>query len=160
MRLNSPQGTQAVVGIPMRRAWQMVTANGVMVWKLGKFGTITGIAGAGSDSQYIKFNVAPGEWRFVASQLPVSEKHAAQPDGITAQYVTVTATPKQIRIRVACPGAFTLRVFDAAGRLVSCYKGNVAGNVALPRNAVKKGVYYTHLSFAGRNEVKKVVLVN
>jgi len=160
MRLNSPQGTQAVVGIPRRGAWQMITANGAMVWKLGKFGTITGIAGVGADSQYITFNVAPGEWKFVASQLPVSEKNAAQPAGIIAQYVTIAATPKQIRIRIACPGAFTLRVFDAAGRLVSCYKGVGAGNVALPRNAMKKGVYYAHLSFAGRNEVKKIVLVN
>jgi alpha-L-rhamnosidase len=72
MNLVSPSGTNALVGIPKKRAWRSVTANGHTIWNLGTFiAGISGVSGAGEDSLYIKFNVDPGAWRFVASLVPV-----------------------------------------------------------------------------------------
>jgi alpha-L-rhamnosidase len=57
MNLTSPQGTKALVGIPKKRAWQSVTANGGTVWNQGAFlAGVSGVSGAGEDSLYIKFN--------------------------------------------------------------------------------------------------------
>jgi hypothetical protein len=67
LALISPAGTQALVGIPRKRAWTSVTANGATVWTQAGFASgVTGISAGGTDSQYIKFNVAPGTWQFVA----------------------------------------------------------------------------------------------
>jgi hypothetical protein len=72
MNLASPSGTKALVGIPRKLAWQSITANGHTVWNLGTFiAEVSGVSGAGEDSLYIKFNVDPGAWRFVASLVPV-----------------------------------------------------------------------------------------
>jgi len=67
LALISPAGTQALVGIPRKRAWTSVTANGATVWTQAGFASgVTGISAGGTDSQYIKFNVAPGTWQFAA----------------------------------------------------------------------------------------------
>ena len=66
--LISPPGTQALVGIPVKHPWTSISANGNTVWSQGSFVSgVTGISGAGADNLYVKFNVAPGTWRFVAS---------------------------------------------------------------------------------------------
>jgi hypothetical protein len=67
LALVSPAGTQAQVGIPRKQPWTSVTANGATVWTSAGF--VTGVAGitpGTADSQYIRFNVAPGTWQFAA----------------------------------------------------------------------------------------------
>jgi len=71
MNLASPTGTKALVGIPKKRAWKSVTANGRAIWNQGAFVTgVTGVSEAAEDSLDIKFNVDPGTWRFAASLEP------------------------------------------------------------------------------------------
>jgi hypothetical protein len=72
MNLSSPSGTKAMVGIPKKRAWQLVTVNGQAVWSQGKFCSgVAGVSEAGEDNLYIKFNVDPGASRFVASLVTI-----------------------------------------------------------------------------------------
>ncbi|WNG24862.1 Bacterial alpha-L-rhamnosidase [Cystobacter fuscus] len=67
LNLTSPAGTQALVGIPRKQPWTSVSVNGVTVWRQGQFvDGAAGVSQAGADSAYIKFNVTPGTWRFVA----------------------------------------------------------------------------------------------
>ena len=67
LALISPSGTQALVGIPRKHPWSSITANGVTVWtQAGFVSGVTGITAGAVDSQYIKLNVAPGMWQFVA----------------------------------------------------------------------------------------------
>jgi hypothetical protein len=63
MRLTSPKGTRATVGIPKKQSWKSVLANGRVAWNNGVFASgIPGVTGAGEDSLYVKFTVDPGEW--------------------------------------------------------------------------------------------------
>lgn len=68
MKLNSPEGTTAVVGIPKASIHpKVIEVNGSTVWKNGAIvGNIPGITWNGEDKNYLKFNVAPGKWTFSA----------------------------------------------------------------------------------------------
>jgi hypothetical protein len=70
MKLISPEGTMAVVGIPRASSNpKMIQVNGSNVWKDGAFiGNVSGISWNGEDENYLKFNVAPGSWSFVATE--------------------------------------------------------------------------------------------
>jgi hypothetical protein len=64
LRLNSPPNTTAIVGIPKRSFSKLraIQANGVTIWDGAYHDTLGGIAWNGEDANYIKFNVAPGNW--------------------------------------------------------------------------------------------------
>ncbi len=66
MKLVSPEGTTAIVGIPKEAITpSVIEVNGSSVWKNGDFvGEVPGITWNGEDDDYIKFNVAPGAWTF------------------------------------------------------------------------------------------------
>lgn len=68
IRLDSPEGTNAVVGIPKASITpKTIEVNGVQVWSHGSFvGNLSGITWNGEDSKYIKFNVSPGAWTVTA----------------------------------------------------------------------------------------------
>lgn len=68
LKLNSPQKTIAIVGIPKKgMAINEIKVNGFLVWKLGKFiSRQKGITFNQEDKAYIKFNVKPGEYQFLA----------------------------------------------------------------------------------------------
>lgn len=83
IELTSPTGTEAVVGIPKHSFTTLreISANGQMIWN-GKFlEAASGLAPAGEDSDYVKFKVAPGNWKFVGlGVLPTTTpKSPAQP---------------------------------------------------------------------------------
>ncbi len=71
------------MGIPKRSFTSLreIAVNGATVWKGTFSGAATGVSWVGEDSEYVKFKVAPGEWKFVATGvLPVtSPKPPAQP---------------------------------------------------------------------------------
>ncbi|MGE5458288.1 MAG: amylo-alpha-1,6-glucosidase, partial [Methanococcaceae archaeon] len=70
MKVNSPEGTVTILGIPKTRHWRSVTVNGIIIWNDGKYSPNSeSILDAGSDEKYIKFKVKPGEWNFTASIL-------------------------------------------------------------------------------------------
>ena len=74
--LQSPDGTQATIGIPKQYfEIQEIRANNSRIWRKGKFDSaLPGISWAGEDDKYYKFEVAPGSWSFTATdQVQVSD---------------------------------------------------------------------------------------
>jgi len=79
LKLVSPKGTKALVGVPQEKGRNIVsvTVNGKTVWKKGKSsGSVRGVVCKGEDARYCRFDVVPGTWDFVAvydgvSSLPV-----------------------------------------------------------------------------------------
>ncbi len=80
LKLLSPNGTRAVVGLPQEKGRRIVsvTLNGKTVWKKGKPGEpVRGMACKGEDERYCRFEVVPGSWSFSAlydgvSSIPVA----------------------------------------------------------------------------------------
>jgi hypothetical protein len=69
LQLDSPQGTTAVIGIPKQSLTpKTVEVNGSQVWSNGAFvENVAGITWHGEDEKYLKFNLAPGEWKVAAT---------------------------------------------------------------------------------------------
>lgn len=67
MKLISPEGTMATVGIPKASITpKTIQANGSMIWENGAFaGNVEGITWIGEDDKYLKFNVVSGCWKFM-----------------------------------------------------------------------------------------------
>ena len=82
LKLLSPTGTTAIVGIP-KRSFSLLTSvkvNDVTVWKGTYGGAVDGVTWNGEDDEYLKFNVAPGEWRFVGlGTLPLASPKPLPP---------------------------------------------------------------------------------
>ncbi len=75
LALNSPAATTAIVGIPKGSFTTLdaIKAGDVTIWKGTFRGGVEGITWNGEDADYVKFNVAPGAWKFVASgKLPIT----------------------------------------------------------------------------------------
>jgi alpha-L-rhamnosidase len=64
LKLNSPVGTTAIVGIPKRPGSNVasITANGGTIWKDGKPKVRPGLDFLEETEHYIKFSVQPGRW--------------------------------------------------------------------------------------------------
>jgi hypothetical protein len=120
MNLVSPSGTKALVGIPKKRAWQSVTANGHAVWNQGAFVTgIPGISQAGEDSLDIRFNVDPGTWRFSAGLVPAAVSPASKPEGTTSYSVDLRAGEDRVNFNPGFAGMPKwVEVYDLSGKLV------------------------------------------
>ncbi|MBN1426694.1 glycoside hydrolase family 78, partial [Candidatus Fermentibacteria bacterium] len=70
LRMHSPPGTAAMVGIPRYHAvsWERITANGYPVWgRGGRHGHLEGVEFDTPSPTHLFFGVAPGEWEFKAS---------------------------------------------------------------------------------------------
>jgi hypothetical protein len=161
MHLTSPAGTQALVGIPRKHAWLSVTANGSAVWNQGSFLTgVNGVSGAGIDSQYIKFNVAPGSWVFEALMTPSGVKGFSGNNTIPAAHANallLTVNQNRIAFSVVARGSYTLRVFDAAGKTYAIYRGHDQGYVDVTSTMLSRGVYFAMLKHAqGTSTIKFV----
>jgi len=67
----SPDNTKAVLGIPKKFGKiKCILANGLEVWTDGLYADILpGISWDSEDSNYYKFNIDPGTWRFKAIKL-------------------------------------------------------------------------------------------
>ncbi|MEN8880631.1 MAG: LamG-like jellyroll fold domain-containing protein [Polaribacter sp.] len=68
LKLESPENTTAVVGIPKTNTEIFeITVGGVTIWKDNAFvNGVTGISFNNEDDSFIKFNVIPGNWEFNA----------------------------------------------------------------------------------------------
>lgn len=82
LEIISPAGTEAIVGIPKRSFTSLreIAVNGATIWKGAFCEAAAGVSWVGEDSEYVKFKVAPGNWKFVGKGvLPVaSPKPPAQ----------------------------------------------------------------------------------
>ena len=133
MNLASAQGTKALVGIPKKRAWQSVTANGNAVWNQGAFiAGVTGVSQAGEDSLYIKFNVDPGVWRFAASLVAVGVTQHPEKELPNSNSVNICKVAGSIAFGPEFAGKTKMvTVYDLSGRLV-CSKA-ILKNAINPR---------------------------
>ena len=61
-----PKDTTAIVGLPKGSFTKLETikANGVIIWEGDYRGGVEGITFNGEDEHYLKFNAAPGTWKF------------------------------------------------------------------------------------------------
>lgn len=68
LALTSPVATTAVVGIPKGSFTTLnaIKAGDVTIWDGAFRGGVGGIAWNGEDADYVRFNVAPGAWKFLA----------------------------------------------------------------------------------------------
>ncbi|MDW5288137.1 alpha-L-rhamnosidase C-terminal domain-containing protein [Formosa sp. PL04] len=68
LAINSPNGTEAIIGIPkINRNIKQVKVGGQVIWKNGKFiNGQKGVSWNSEDADFLKFKVAPGNWTFVA----------------------------------------------------------------------------------------------
>lgn len=67
MKLVSPEGTTALVGIPVGSVpRKSIKVNGRSIWENGKFIDAPGIVWDGRDENYLKLRVGPGEWSLQA----------------------------------------------------------------------------------------------
>lgn len=154
MNLISPANTKALVGIPKKRAWQLVTANGRVVWNQGTFlAGVTGVTGAGEDSLYIKFNVDLGTWRFVATLTPVGVAHQYGRESESLEksvFFRTTSAGLEVAIGANVRQYF-LNIFDLSGRCVWRVLGVNTGTLIVPNNILTKRVYLASLFARGKN---------
>ncbi len=66
LNLTSPENTTAVVGIPKSsfRKINFIKVSDAVIWNGTYSGGVPGITFKGEDESYVKFNVAPGSWKF------------------------------------------------------------------------------------------------
>jgi hypothetical protein len=88
LTLTSPAATTAIVGIPKGSFTKLdaIKAAGVTIWKGGFRGGVQGITWNGEDADYVKFNVAPGAWKFLGlGKLPMTSPKPPAPQPSTAR---------------------------------------------------------------------------
>jgi hypothetical protein len=151
MRLGSPAGTKALIGIPKKRAWQSVTANGRPVWNRGMFlSGAAGIAGAGEDSLHIKFTVDPGDWRFEARTTPVALGDSPVSAAPAFGFARFRKTPRALEVSWNGYPDFTAQLFDPLGQRMSGAVRSSAGRASIPGHSLPEGVYYVRIT-AGKS---------
>jgi hypothetical protein len=80
--VNSPAQTKAIVGIPKGSFTKLnaIQVNGTAVWDGKSNGAVEGVAWVGEDAEYVKFQVEPGEWKFVGQGvLPMTSPKPLPP---------------------------------------------------------------------------------
>jgi hypothetical protein len=75
---------------------------------------------------------------------------------VTAKALALTLNNGRIVFHIACQGAYTLRVFDAAGKTRAIYRGHDQGSFMLQRAMLSRGVYFAQLLSAGSSIIKEV----
>ncbi len=160
MNLKSPQGTQALIGIPKKRAWQSVMVNGQTAWNNGTFLTSTaGVTGAGEDSLYIKFSVAPGSWRFEALMTSSAIENLSVPEvrSITG-FIQFQTTPSALTLVAPNGIDFGVEIFNPAGERISPTLRSQNHRVLLPYHSLPPGMIFIRISTKKEQVVRKVLL--
>ena len=88
LTLISPAATTAIVGIPKASFLRLdsIQAGGVTIWKGGFRDGVEGITWNGEDADYVKFNVAPGAWKFLGlGKLPMTSPKPLPPPPSTGR---------------------------------------------------------------------------
>ena len=82
LRVDSPPGTTAIVGIPKRSFSKLesIKVNGAAIWSGTFSGEVKGITWNGEDADYVKFNAEPGTWTFTGyGALPITSPKPVPP---------------------------------------------------------------------------------
>ena len=122
------------------------------------------------NARYIKIDVtklgvpASGEvtsYRFQLAEVEAYNIVTVSSRPRTAGFAPVkalgmTMNNRQIVFHVACPGAYALRIFDAAGKTHAIYRGRDQGSFVLARTMLSRGVYFAQLTSAGGRVIKEI----
>jgi len=163
MDLVSPDGTEAIVGIPKKKDWLSVTANGRVVWNKGTYiSGETGISEAGVDDRYIKFKVAPGTWRFISLLIPTTAVDDFSVNGLKTSslgmVLRLISNNEQCVVQIETPGSYSVRIIDTRGRVYAEHRGVKTGQAILKRDALAQGVYFVQLRYGMRSIIQKVMM--
>jgi hypothetical protein len=119
LKLTSPAGTNAIVGIPKKFPWKSVSVGDKCIWNEGIYGATGGISSAGEDSLYIKFSVDPGVWHFTASLIPVGISQQPKQVMSNSRCVNIRKITDNIVFESESAGDTKLvKVYTLSGRLV------------------------------------------
>jgi hypothetical protein len=162
MNLVSPSATKAIVGIPKKHAWQSVTANSQLVWNQGAFHTgVAGVSGAGEDSLYIKFNVDPGSWRFVASLTSVAVRNPSQyQTDFGVLPVQVRLSSQGLEIVAGTNEKYSVNIFDCAEHHVVGLLHQQGGITRIPRRFLNGRVYIVRVASDKNIVTRKIVVAH
>jgi hypothetical protein len=155
LKLNSPTGTIATVGIPkstLLRAIQSIRINNDIVWQNGNYiGTLPGVSYAGEDSKYYKFNVESGEYNFSATcSNSLLNDIAAILDTDDLCFFPIPAD-KQITLMSTSPMT-KIRVLSTDGRLIKCFKDETLIRTVDITDLVC-GVYFVQVALKNKKTV-------
>jgi hypothetical protein len=115
LTLSSPARTVAVVGIPKSSftSLKSIAVNGRAIWQGTFSGGVAGVTWNGEDDHFVRFNVVPGTWNFIAhGTLPMtSPKPPAAPadHGVLLNEKSWTAAASTPTSRYLC-GAYKVEV--------------------------------------------------
>ena len=155
MNVESPLGTKAIIGIPKKKAWQLITVNGQPVWTNGVFANgVAGITGVGEDNNYIRFSVDPGTWKFDASLTLTGVGSVQQDHG----FVEITTTPLFIDVFSPYRVDFNVKVFDLSGKQIKPTMQSENFRVSIPTSSFLAGVYLIQVNSADSSIAKKIVI--
>jgi len=156
MNLESPLGTKAIIGIPKKQSWRSVTVNGQPVWTNGVFAAgVTGITGVGEDSNYIRFSVEPGTWKFDASLDTVTGVGSVQQ---VNSFVEIINSPLSIEVFSPTKVDFKVKVFDLWGRQIKTTLQSENFRVSIPTSSFLAGAYVVQVNSADSSIAKKIVI--
>ena len=82
LRVDSPPGSMAIVGIPKGSFSKLksISVNRTAIWSGTFSGGVKGITWNGEDADYVKFNAEPGTWTFTGSgTLPITSPKPLPP---------------------------------------------------------------------------------
>jgi alpha-L-rhamnosidase len=146
MRLQSPLGTKAHIGIPKKRAWKSILVNGRLIWNDGVFATgITGVTGVGADSLYLRFTIQPGEWLFEARLTPSTSLEGLSPFTPERGKFLIQETALGLEILGNGRQNWTVQLFDPHGKAKSNLFHTTSGRVTVPRHLVPTGIYFVQI---------------
>ena len=83
LRVDSPAGTTAIVGIPKVSfsSLRSIRVNGTAIWSGTFRGGVKGITWNGEDADHVKFNAEPGTWTFIGTgTLPLTSPKPKPPE--------------------------------------------------------------------------------
>jgi hypothetical protein len=155
IKLISPEGTKAIVGIPKSNfTVNTITLNGLKIWNGTFTPNVTGVKWISEDEHFIKFSVGSGSWQFVADG-------SKYPTGISDDQslnLTTTIYPNPagdtVRIKLISQEPTSIRIFDTNGKVVYSVSDVKADLSILTRVIGGTGIYLVNVG----TETRKLVI--
>jgi hypothetical protein len=158
LKLASPAGTKAIVGIPKKYAWKSISVGGMCVWNEGTYGTLAGVSSAGEDSVYIKFSVDPGTWDFTTSLNPGTVTRTVDShSNAVLPSIRFLQSEKELRIEPAGNSPCRAAILDVCGRVVFQTSAAQGKAVVIPNASIGSGLRVVRISEGAQNFMKVVV---
>jgi len=155
IKLISPEGTKAIVGIPKSNfTVNTITLNGLKIWNGTFTPNVTGVKWISEDEHFIKFSVGSGSWQFVADG-------SKYPTGISDDQslnLTTTIYPNPagdtVRIKLISQEPTSIRIFDTNGKVVYSVS-DVKADLSIPTRVIGgTGIYLVNVG----TETRKLVI--